>query len=159
MQFQSAVTYLIVDHFYVADGCLYRKIGSFRSAATASSDALSLNLSRGITGTFFVLVISAIQGTLVMESSDPCRISFGKWVTLLILLSIQATLGDASQLMAVLPLSCRLREGMHWLAWLPSALLVIGCCELFNDVWFSLEVGTASPLYWVPVLFYIQHQE
>lgn len=110
-QFQAGVIYFIVNHVSRPEGCVHKKTVGSPKTTVNSSDLGTSDMS----WCFYAAccaVVAAMQGMLVMESVDPCRISFKKWRLLLILLAIQTACGFAT---VYLQPSWQIQAGLNWL--------------------------------------------
>lgn len=99
---------------------------------------------------FGAILLAAMQGTLVMESADPCRISYKKWQMLVTFLLLEVIVVVASEVASFRDLSLELQVRLIWLQWLPPCLLTLGLLELLLDVWFTLYLGVRSRIHWLP---------
>lgn len=93
---------------------------------------------------------AAMQGTLAMESGDPCRISYKKFKLLFILEALEVGIVVASEGVSFVELQTALKERLQWLQWVPPCLLVIGLLELIADLYFTCNLATHSRVRWVP---------
>ena len=96
------------------------------------------------------VMLAAMQGTLVMESADPCRISYKKWKLLLLLEALEVGVVVASEVVSFVELRGALRARLQWLYWIPPCLLTMGLLELLIDVWWTIKLGAWSRINWTP---------
>lgn len=102
-----------------------------------------------ILGVMAVLV-SAMQGTLVLESSAPCRISLQKLRVLLSLELVEVFIFIASETISFYQLRAALTPALSWLHWVPPCVLAIGLLMLVLDVWFTVWAASRSRIFWIP---------
>ena len=112
------------------------------SSVTISSPALLA---------FIVVIISALQGVIVFESVDPCRISSRKMNILLSLEMIELCLGLASETISFFQLQSSLQNRLQWLHWAAPCLLTAGLLQLVVEVYFTLAVVAKSRVLWIPI--------
>ena len=93
---------------------------------------------------FGAILFSAMQGTLCMESADPCRISYQKLRFLLGLEVLEVIVVVASESVSLVQMRGPLRERLTWLQWMPACLLALGLMELALDVYFTLFCAVNS---------------
>ena len=99
---------------------------------------------------FGAVMIAAMQGTLVMESADPCRISYKKWKMLMALEALEVIIVVASEVVSFVELRSSLDVRLEWLQWVPPSILTVGLLELLLDIWFTLRMAVQSRLNWTP---------
>lgn len=99
---------------------------------------------------FCAILFAGMQGTLCMESAEPCRLSYQKLKLLLgleFLLVISVVVSESISFASV---RGPLRNHLAWLQWLPSLLLVIGMIQLALDVLFTCVCASDSRVAWTP---------
>lgn len=120
------------------------------AAATAIVGASQPALSWNVLLTLGAVMIAAMQGVVVMESSEPCRISYKKWKVLLVLELLQVGIFLITEVVAYFHLSSALGESLRWLHWVAPVLLIYGLVEILIDIWFVLKMSVRSRLHWIP---------
>lgn len=121
--------------------------------ADAASQALGGNeaaLQFNTLLAFAAILFASMQGTLCMESADPCRISYMKLQFLLGLEILEVIVVVASEALSFKDLSGALGERLTWLRWVPTCLLVLGLMELILDMYFTFECAARSRVDWEP---------
>ncbi|PXF49133.1 hypothetical protein BWQ96_01082 [Gracilariopsis chorda] len=99
---------------------------------------------------FSAILFAGMQGTLTMESADPCRMSFVKVGILLFLELLEVIVILTAEITTFLQLQASFRTRLQWLNWLPACLLAYGILELLIDVFFLLRQAYLSRVYWLP---------
>ncbi len=100
---------------------------------------------------FVVVLIAAMQGTLGLESADPCRISFRKFRLLLILEALEVFFAIVSEIVSFIALRSSLSTRFEWLQWVAPSLLAIGLLELILETWHTLALASRARAYWCPL--------
>ena len=100
---------------------------------------------------FVVVLIAAMQGTLGLESADPCRISFRKFRLLLILEALEVFFAIVSEIISFISLRSSLSARFEWLQWVAPSLLAIGFLELILETWHTLSLAARSRTFWLPL--------
>lgn len=108
--------------------------------------SLKLNTLLAFTGVLF----AAMQGTLCMESADPCRISYLKLRYLLGLEVLEVVTVVTSEALSYVELSGALSARLTWLRWVPACLLILGLMEMMVDLFFTYRCATRSRILWQP---------
>ena len=97
------------------------------------------------------VIAAAMQGTLGMESANPCRLSNMKYKLLLFLEAVEVVIVVVSETVSFVELRNVLKERLKWLQWLPPCLLTIGLLQLVADLWWTCHLATVSRLQWIPL--------
>ena len=100
---------------------------------------------------FLVVLIAGMEGTLGLESADPCRLSFCKFRLLLFLEALEVFFAVISEILAFLALRSSLNTRFEWLKWVAPSLLAIGFLELILEAWHTLSLAARSRVYWQPL--------
>lgn len=98
----------------------------------------------------FAVFFSAMQGTIVLESADPCRISSRKMNILLALEAAEVVVSVISEVLSFVELRAALMVSLTWLQWIAPCLLAAGMLETVVDVYFTFAVITKSRVGWMP---------
>lgn len=96
------------------------------------------------------VLFSAMQGVLVMESADPCRLSYAKLRLLMGLLVLQFVFAVTAQSIAAVALWQAMMDGLRWLWWVSLCLPVLATLNLVLDFYFTVEMAYVSRVFWTP---------
>ncbi len=99
---------------------------------------------------FLAILFAFMQGTLGLESADPCRISFTKYRIFILLEALEVVVILLSEFFSFSDLKNSLKEGMQWLQWLRNCVLFMRLMEMILDLWLSLRLASASRVGWIP---------
>lgn len=120
------------------------------TAAIAAAGGTKSALSWPTILAFIAITLACMQGTLVLESSDPCRISYRKLSFLLGLELAEVIVIVVSEVFSYIQMQSALATRLQWLYWLAPCLIAISLIEVLNDVWFTLILASASRIRWLP---------
>lgn len=99
---------------------------------------------------FLAILFAGMQGTLCVESADPCRISYTKLLFLLSLELLEVIVVLVSESLSYTELQGSLQDRLQCLYWLPRCLLVLGLLQLLLDIIFTVSSASDSRIYWIP---------
>lgn len=98
---------------------------------------------------FLGVILALMQGTLVIESA-PARISFKKWIMMIVLEVFEMAAIVASEAVSCIEMQKAFKLRLTWLEWLALSVWVIGVCEVLIDGWLTYNMGSYSRLKWIP---------
>ena len=122
-------------------------------AAQASMQTIGANetaIQPNIILTFFAILFAGMQGTVCMESADPCRISYTKLLFLLGLETLQVIAVVVAEALSFVDLQRALSSRLTWLQWMPSCILVQGLTLLLFDIYYTLNAIAKCRIQWCP---------
>lgn len=99
---------------------------------------------------FSGITFAGMQGFLVMESADPCRMSFRKLRCLLVLALLQTCVLVTAAVLSFLDLRLALSLRLQWLNWSSPCLLALGTLAIALDMYFTAEMAYISRVFWTP---------
>ena len=120
--------------------------GQLGGIADVASAVVSLPTVLAASAVFF----SAMQGVIVLESADPCRLSTRKMNILLALEFAEVLVSATSEILSFVELRAALMESLQWLQWVAPCLLAAGMLETLVDVYFTFAMVTTSRVGWMP---------
>lgn len=100
---------------------------------------------------FMAILVAGMQGTLVLESTRPCRISTSKVILVLFLEFIEVAIVFASEILTYIGLNNALRVRIQWLQWTPLCVLILGLMQLSLDACFTLDIVAESRVNYRPI--------
>ncbi|PXF43201.1 hypothetical protein BWQ96_07076 [Gracilariopsis chorda] len=108
---------------------------------------------------FTTMLFSGMQGVLVMESAEPCRISYSKLVVFLVLEFLEFLATIFAEVASFLELRSAFTTRLQWLSWMPYCLVIYGIFELLIDVVYTMYLTHCSRVRWIPFSSVARHEK